>query len=233
MSFEPTKTLIDRRSLLTGAGALGVAALPIIACAKEPVPAATSARLIAGTTCPVTPEQTEGPFYFDPRMVRQDITEGKTGTPLQLRLQIVDAAGCAPSQRARVDIWSCDAAGVYSGYAQERSAGQRWLRGTQFADAGGVATFRTLYPGWYEGRAPHIHVKAWLTDGREVTSQLYFPEDVSDAVYREGAYAGRSGRRMRNGDDFIFQQAGGTVPIAQMTRAAAGGYDGALVIALR
>lgn len=231
MSTDSMKTLIHRRQLLTGAGALGLAALPILACAKEPVPAASSTRLIAGTICPVTPEQTDGPFYFDPEMVRQDIKEGKTGVPLQLRLQIVEARACAPQQRARVDIWSCDAAGVYSGYEQERSAGQRWLRGTQFADADGVATFRTLYPGWYEGRAPHIHVKAWLPGGREVTSQLYFPDDLSDAVYRETAYGGRAGRRMRNSDDFIFQRAGGSVPIARLTRGA-DGYDGALVIAL-
>jgi protocatechuate 3,4-dioxygenase beta subunit len=232
MSPDPLNIAIDRRQLLTGAGALGLASLPILACAKEPVPAAASARLIAGTTCPVTPEQTEGPFYFDPALVRQDITEGKTGAPLRLRLQIVDAAGCAPSQRARVDLWSCDAAGVYSGYEQERSAGQRWLRGTQFTDGDGVATFRTLYPGWYEGRAPHIHVKAWLADGRAVTSQLYFPDDLSDAVYREGAYAARRGSHMRNGDDWIFQRAGADVPMTRPVRAA-DGYEGAIVIALR
>ena len=231
MSPDPIQTLIDRRRLLAGAGALGVAALPIIACAKEPQPAAASPRLIAGTTCPVTPEQTEGPFYFDPALVRQDIAEGKAGAPLRLRLQIVAAAACAPQQRARVDLWQCDAAGVYSGYDQERSAGQRWLRGTQYADADGVATFRTLYPGWYEGRAPHIHIKAWLPDGREVTSQLYFPDELSDAIYRDAAYGGRGGGRMRNGDDFIFRRAGGNVPVARLSRGAES-YDGALVIAL-
>ena len=232
MSSDHHETLLHRRQLLTGAGALGLVSLPIIACAKESAPAATSPRLIAGTSCPVTPEQTEGPFYFDPALVRQDITEGKAGMPLRLRLQIVDAAACVPSQRARVDLWQCDAAGVYSGYDQERSAGQRWLRGTQFTDADGVATFRSLYPGWYEGRAPHIHVKAWLPDGRELTSQLYFPDDLSDAVYREGSYAARDGRHMRNGDDRIFQRAGGDVPMARVARAA-DGYDGATVIALR
>jgi protocatechuate 3,4-dioxygenase beta subunit len=220
-------TLLHRREMLIGA--LG---LTLPACAKQPArPAASSATLIAGTTCPVTPEQTEGPFYFDPQMVRANITEGKQGAPLRLRLQIVDAAACAPQQRVRVDIWHCDAAGVYSGYDRERSAGQRWLRGTQFADARGVATFSTLYPGWYEGRAPHIHLKAWLADGRELTSQLYFPDELSDAIYRQGLYAGHGGERMRNGDDFIFREAGDVVPMAHVTRGA-GGYDGALVISL-
>lgn len=220
---------IDRRGLL--AGALGLITLPVIACARERAAAASSTRLIAGTTCPVTPEQTEGPFYFDPEMVRRDIREGKAGAPLRLRLQIVDAAACTPSRAARVDIWHCDAAGAYSGYDQERSAGQRWLRGTQFADAAGVATFESVYPGWYEGRAPHIHVKAWMPDGREVTSQLYFPDALSDAVYREGVYAGRAGAFLRNADDSIFRRAGGAVPMAQVSRTAAG-YDGAIVIAL-
>ncbi len=229
MTPDRSPTLFHRRALLTGAGALGLTAL---ACAKAPArPAATSARLIAGTTCPVTPEQTEGPFYFDPELVRADLAEGKAGVPLRLRLQIVDAAQCASSARARVDIWHCDAAGAYSGYDRERSAGARWLRGTQFADAQGVAAFNTLYPGWYEGRAPHIHVKAWMPDGREVTSQLYFPDALSDAVYAQGAYAGRTGRRQRNGDDFIFRRAGGDVPMAEVARAA-DGYDGAIVIAL-
>ena len=222
-------TMIHRRDLLIGG--LGMAALPLAACAKERAPAARSTRLIAGTTCPVTPEQTEGPFYFDPALVRADIAEGKDGVPLRLRLQIVDSAACAPSRRARVDIWHCDSAGVYSGYDRERSAGARWLRGTQFADAQGVAAFNTLYPGWYEGRAPHIHVKAWLPDGRELTSQLYFPDALSDAIYGQGAYAGRAGRRQRNGDDFIFRDSGGDVPMAQVARSAAG-YDGAIVIAL-
>src|SRR5262245_12943874 len=99
-------TLLHRRQLLIGA--LG---LTLPACAKPPArPAASSANLIAGTTCRVTPEQTEGPFYFDPRLVRADVTEGKEGAPLRLRLQIVDAAACALQQRVRVDVWHCDAA---------------------------------------------------------------------------------------------------------------------------
>lgn len=221
--------LIQRRDLLLGG--LGLAVMPLAACTKGRGPPARSANLITGATCPVTPEQTEGPFYFDPELVRQEIGEGKPGTPLALRLQIVDAAACAPQQRARVDIWHCDADGVYSGYDQERSAGQRWCRGTQFADARGVAAFRTVYPGWYEGRAPHIHVKAWLPDGRALTSQLYFPDALSDAVYGQGAYAGHEGSHMRNGDDFIFRDADGQVPMARIARAA-NGYDGAIVITL-
>ncbi|HET9638655.1 MAG TPA: intradiol ring-cleavage dioxygenase [Allosphingosinicella sp.] len=226
------RPLLGRRDIMTGMGAAALA--PLLACAREPQAAATArpGRLIAGTTCPLTPRQTEGPFYFDPRLVRQDIREGRPGARLRLRLQVVGASDCSPALRARVDIWHCDSAGVYSGYESERSAGEKWLRGTQFADANGVVAFETLYPGWYEGRATHVHCKVTITDGREVTSQIYFPDALSDRVYAESAYRGRGGRRVRNDEDGIFRQAGGSVPLAQPVRSASG-FDGAVVLALR
>ena len=223
---------IGRRDVV---GGIGLAALaPVLACAREPQAAAAAApgRLIAGDTCPLTPRQTEGPFYFDPKLVRRDIREGRPGVPLRLRLQVVAAADCAPHERARVDIWHCDAAGAYSGYDSERTAGEAWLRGTQLAGADGVVEFETLYPGWYAGRATHIHVKAWTADRREVASQIYFPDDLSDRIYGESPYAGRGGRRVHNGDDGLFRGAGGAVPLATVLRSAAG-FDAAVVLALR
>jgi protocatechuate 3,4-dioxygenase beta subunit len=234
MSGERPPHALHRRDLLIGAGALALLPIPI-ACAqesgKERAAARAPGRLIAGDACPVTPRQTEGPFYFDPRLVRQDIREGRPGVPLRLRLQIVDAADCAPSRQARVDIWHCDAGGTYSGYDRERSSGETYLRGTQVADAGGIAEFHTLYPGWYQGRAPHIHLKAWLADGRELTSQLYFPDALSDQLYAQGPYTRGGGGRLRNEEDGIFRRLDGRAPIATMARAAQG-YDGAIVIAI-
>jgi protocatechuate 3,4-dioxygenase beta subunit len=222
--------LARRRDVLAG---IGTAALvPVIGCTSEPVAASRSRRLIAGETCPVTPRQTEGPFYFDPRLVRQDIRDGRPGVPLRLRLQIVAASECAPAERARVDIWHCDAAGAYSGYDREATAGETWLRGTQHSDADGIVSFDTLYPGWYSGRATHIHCKAWMAGGREITSQIYFPDDLSDRLYAESAYAGRGGERLRNGDDGIFRRAGEGVPLAEVVRTPAG-LEGAVVLALR
>lgn len=221
---------IGRREVVNGLGAAALA--PLLACARQPEEAAASAggaRLIAGSTCPVTPRQTEGPFYFDPRLVRRNVREGRPGMPLLLRLQVVTAAGCAPVAGARIDIWHCDAAGVYSGYASERSERRTWLRGTQYADRDGTAAFETVYPGWYGGRATHVHVKAWLPEGKgEITSQLYFPDPVSDAVYVEAPYSRRVGRRLRNGEDGIF---GGDM-VAD-TKRGAGGLESALVLALR
>jgi protocatechuate 3,4-dioxygenase beta subunit len=217
----------DRRDVLTGLAALPL--VPLLACAREPA-AAAAGKLIAGATCPVTPRQTEGPFYFDPKLVRRDVREGRPGLPLRLRLQVVEAAACAPVAGARVDIWHCDSAGAYSGYDGERSAGQAWLRGTQFADANGIVLFETLYPGWYGGRATHIHCKAWLPEGRgEIASQIYFPDALSDSIYAEAPYAGRSGRRLRNAVDGIF---GADSPLAEAKRGP-NGVDAALVLALR
>jgi protocatechuate 3,4-dioxygenase beta subunit len=224
--------LYARRDLVLGSAAVGLASLPILACARQGPAAPARGRLIAGETCPATPAQTEGPFYFDPRLVRQDIAEGRPGVPLRLRLQIVDAEACAPLRGARVDLWHCDAAGTYSGYDGEGSAGETFLRGTQFADADGIVSFATVYPGWYQGRATHIHCKAWTDAGREVTSQAYFPDELSDAVYQGGAYARRGGRRLLNRDDGIFRRAGGGEATLIEVRRTAEGYDGAIVVAL-
>jgi protocatechuate 3,4-dioxygenase beta subunit len=226
--------LFDRRDMVLGAGAVGLSAIPILtaACARQRPAAARGGRLIAGDSCPVTPSQTEGSFYFDPRLARSDIREGRPGLPLRLRLQVVGAEDCGAFARARVDVWHCDAAGRYSGYAGERSAGETFLRGTQVADAEGIVSFATIYPGWYAGRAPHIHFKAWSRNGRAVTSQLYFPDALSDSVYQESAYARpRGGRRLANGEDGIFRRAGAEATMLRVRRTS-DGYDGALVVAL-
>ena len=230
MPAEHPHSAIDRRQLLAGISVLVLAPVPV-ACAQERPPARAPGRLIAGDTCPLTPRQTEGPFYFDSALVRRDIKEGRAGVPLRLRLQIVGAADCAPAAGARVDIWHCDAGGAYSGYDRQRGSGETFLRGTQFAGTDGVAAFDTLYPGWYEGRAPHVHCKIWLPGGTELTSQIYFPDALSDRLYRDGPYAGRGERRMRNADDGIFRSLDGRAPLAAMSSTAAG-YDGAIVIAL-
>jgi protocatechuate 3,4-dioxygenase beta subunit len=226
------RPLLGRRDLMTAMGATALA--PLLACAREAeqVAAAAPGRLIAGTTCPVTPRQTEGPFYFDPKLVRRDVRDGRPGVPMRLRLQVVRSADCAPVAGSRVDVWHCDSAGTYSGYDSERSAGEAWLRGTQFADSNGVATFETIFPGWYGGRATHIHCKAWLPDGRgEISTQLYFPDALVAEVHSRRPYR-RTGRSLRNEEDGIFSSLGGAVPMAEVAGGPAG-FDAALVLALR
>ena len=179
---------LTRRQALTGAAAtLGVglaAGGSASARAGEPI----AATLPGAKMCILTPEAVEGPFYFDPKLVRADITEGREGAPLALALQVVSATDCAAIKGVRVDLWHADGLGMYSGYRGQgddgvSTRGQTFLRGTQFTDADGQARFATIYPGWYPGRTPHIHFKVLLDAKSLVTGQLYFPDDLSTRIY--------------------------------------------------
>src|SRR2546427_11403626 len=156
--------------------------------------------------CVLTPELTEGPYYIAKEKVRRDITEGKAGTPLTLKLGVVDASTCRPIKGAAVDIWHADAAGVYSGFGQG-VANRTFMRGIQKTDAKGIATFRTVYPGWYQGRTVHIHVKVHLGGNVVHTGQLFFSDSLTDRVYRNAPYNKRPSRTTRNANDSIFVNA--------------------------
>jgi protocatechuate 3,4-dioxygenase beta subunit len=167
--------------------------------------AAVDAGLVA---CVLTPEMTEGPYYVEGDKVRRNITEGKPGVPLLLRLTVLDVSTCKAIKGAAVDIWHCDAGGVYSGTSVQNTEDVRFLRGIQKTDRTGLARFRTIYPGWYSGRAVHIHLKVYL-GGRTVhTGQLFFPDTLTDAVYTRSPYNQRSSRDVRNATDSIFRNGG-------------------------
>lgn len=187
-------------------------------------PAAVASGLV---TCVLLPESTEGPFYVDDQRVRRNITEGKAGVPLVLRLTVVDVSTCRAIRAAAVDVWHCDAAGAYSG---ARGAGT-FLRGVQRTDAKGVAVFRTIYPGWYPGRTPHVHVKVALGGNVAHTGQLYFPDVITDAVYRRVPYNRRPSRTPRNGADSIYRN-GGRRSTLKLTRSGTG-YVGAIVMGVQ
>ena len=175
-----------------------------------------AAQLIDGDVCLITPEVTEGPYYFDPQLVRDDITEGRPGVPVMIRLQVVDAA-CKPIADARVDIWHCDATGLYSNYAGQgddhnhpvSTKGETFMRGTQTADKNGVVTFRSVYPGWYRGRTAHVHFKVLIGEKNVLTGQLFFPDALSEFIYQNVApYSDRkTARDTLNADDGIAKQA--------------------------
>ena len=150
---------------------------------------------------------TEGPYYLEDEAVRRDITEGKPGTPLRLDLTIVDADTCTPIPGASVEIWHADATGNYSGFGSTTS-NSTFLRGIQIADDSGTVTFRTIYPGWYQGRAVHIHLKAHKGGNEVHTTQLFFDEATSDAVFTSSPYDTRSGRRTTNAQDGIYRDGG-------------------------
>jgi len=179
-----------RRELLRFLG--GSSAISLVGCWQGPSassePAVISAQATQQSTCIVKPEQTEGPYFTDERLNRADIRSDpssgsvKPGIPLQLAFQVSQIRDrlCSPLENAIVDVWHCDAEGLYSDVEDPRfnTIGQKFLRGYQVTDRNGMAQFTTIYPGWYRGRAVHIHFKV-RTQGRsqpgyEFTSQLYF-----------------------------------------------------------
>lgn len=158
--------------------------------------------------CVLAPKQTEGPFYLDDRLVRADVTEGLPGLPLVLEILVRRLSDCAPIPGARVDIWCCDARGVYSGFPGQLggldTTGETFMRGTLFADEEGIARFDSIYPGWYPGRAVHVHFKVFPTPDLEVTSQLYFPDATTAEVMALPPYSDHGPASTTNEEDGIF-----------------------------
>ncbi|TKB92644.1 MAG: twin-arginine translocation pathway signal protein [Nitrospira sp.] len=203
---------------------------------------------IAGTrepSCVVRPEQTEGPYFVDERLNRSDIradpTNGRVslGTPLALTLLVsrLNAGDCQPLPDAQVDLWHCDAQGVYSDVQDPGfdTIGKKFLRGYQVTDAHGEARFVTVYPGWYPGRTVHIHFKirtaAAPKRSFEFTSQLYFNDAVTDRAHAASPYAAKGPRTARNQHDWIFRRGGDRLVLDTTTTA--DGYAATFPISLQ
>jgi protocatechuate 3,4-dioxygenase beta subunit len=207
-------------------------------------------------SCALNAEQEEGPYYINDEHLRRDITEGKPGVPLTLRIALVDSKRCAPLANAALDIWHCDASGVYSGFTANSPDGfggppgrgpggpggpggpppnfgpggggpppmrqtdtKRFLRGVQVTNDQGVVEFATVYPGWYFGRAIHIHLKAHLGGHVAHTGQLFFPEDVTADVAKLEPYAKRLNvHRTKQSEDNIFETEHGSESMVTLTR---------------
>jgi len=241
MPNNPSSVTLSRRRAL---GLIAVTAgggvfLPAAARAAQASPYAGLALFDGGAgVCAIAPEVTEGPFYFDPKLERADVTEGKKGVSLNVRLQIVDAS-CRPLAGARVDIWHCDAQGAYSGYPGQGdgqdvdTSGQSFLRGWQMTDDSGIVSFTTIYPGWYRGRTTHIHFKVFPNDNSVMTGQLFFPDSLSEQIFTTVApYNDRPGKRdTSNARDGIARRAG---PLSQAAlREVADAYQALLVVAVK
>jgi protocatechuate 3,4-dioxygenase beta subunit len=172
-------------------------------------------RSQAEAACPPTPEQEQGPYYRDLRLDRRDIRERHPGMPLQLAIQVVDS-DCSPLTGVVVEIWQCDALGVYSWYAAAGDDDEdgpapleagTFLRGSQRLDENGRCRFETIYPGWYSGRTTHIHFK--VHHGNDtLTGQLYFPDDLTDTVHQGPPYRDRPRRDTTNANDVIYADDG-------------------------
>jgi protocatechuate 3,4-dioxygenase beta subunit len=201
------KKTMGRREVLAAMGGAGAALA--LGCGSDSPTASTTTGATGTTTstnaaCAVTPTETAGPFPSLTDLFRSDIREGKPGTVLSLTIRVVNANGsCAPVPGANVEIWHVDAAGNYSQYGSQTA--QTYLRGIQTTNANGEVTFTTIYPGWYQGRATHIHAEVTISGVSRKVTQIAFPESVNAAVHGTGAYASRGSNPMSNASDGIFR----------------------------
>ena len=232
----------DRRHLLTRRQTLGAAAglagaalvvkLGLAGGAAEPDGAAAA-------SCVLTPEKTEGPFFVEELLNRSDIRSNSNGSsrrpgvPLDLEITVLRIDDdCAPATGAVVDVWHCDAGGLYSDVSANGTAGQDFLRGLQATDSDGKVRFRTIFPGWYPGRAVHVHfkVRTFEDDQQtyEFTSQLFFDQATVDAVQATPAYTGAG--TTQNSQDGIY--ANDSEVLVPLSGSIDNGYSGAITVGL-
>jgi protocatechuate 3,4-dioxygenase beta subunit len=223
MPDEIISAHLNRREVLFAAGAAGIGAaaygfrglwLPAEAAAAD---------------CLLQRELTEGPYYLDLGLVRRNIRRGRPGAPLTLRFKVVNAKTCKPIRGAHVEIWHADASGTYSGVAGNRG---NFLRGIQRSDANGNVRFETIFPGWYRGRTPHIHMKVFISGHEAHTGQVFFRPATSRKVYAQGAYRSRGQQDTSNASDMIYRQAGSRalLRLSRKGKALSSGYNGKLTI---
>src|SRR6266487_927811 len=221
---KPVGKILSRREALKLLGIGGAAFLAAWASPEGPstLIRATGFASSAALDCVVRPELTIGPYFVDDQLnrsgIRFDPLEGNysEGTPLKLMINVsnVRNKSCAPLESAQVDVWHCDAMGIYSGVAGRvfNTLGQKFLRGYQISDAKGGVQFQTIYPGWYSGRTVHIHfmirTKTASRQSYEFTSQLFFRDAITDQVHSKKPYALKGKRNTRNIDDHIFKDGG-------------------------
>jgi protocatechuate 3,4-dioxygenase beta subunit len=234
---RPIGKILTRREVLTllGGSALVAACSPATLSSPSATTAATQAAASSGAvavlpSCVVRPALTEGPYFVDEKLNRSDIRSDpstntvKPGITLALTFLVsrVSGTSCAALANATVDVWHCDALGVYSDATDPTfgsTKGTKFLRGYQATDAGGAAKFTTIWPGWYQGRATHIHFKIRTTAASgqvsDFTSQLFFNESLNDLIFAQAPYSqkGASGR-LRNEADGIFQGSGGKLTLS-------------------
>jgi protocatechuate 3,4-dioxygenase beta subunit len=236
-STDAAGSILTRRRLLQQAGIAGlaVAAGGGLGVARSVAAVAAAEAAAAGAVLALTPEQEEGPFYVALEKIRKDVRLGRPGVPLHLVLKVVDTHR-TPVANAACDIWQCDASGVYSDEASQSSLGETWLRGVQLTDAAGLGEFLTVYPGHYQGRTTHIHVKVHIggkTTGGAYkgghvshTGQLLFDDAITTQVYNLAPYTSDTAPRVYNQQDHVYTQQGGTKVLLKLTKLGASIPDG-------
>lgn len=245
--------------VLGGAGAvgLGLTALAVTAPSAEaagpaarptrsPTATATATATATSTSlCALTENVTAGPYYLNVDQIRADVTEGKSGVALTLTVKVVNSTDCAAVGTSAVEIWHADALGEYSGYVGRNGHSEAddgtFLRGTQLTDSTGSVTFTTIVPGWYAGRAVHIHTKVHsnitvtstgdYTGGNvSHTGQFFFAEDVVTAVGKVSPYSTNTVTRVTLTGDSIYDGGGVTSGLLTLTGSASAGYAGTITV---
>jgi protocatechuate 3,4-dioxygenase beta subunit len=233
MPNDPSHLITRRRSLaLLGAAGAGVLLGDRFAGHGDAVARVTEGDdhvAAAARACTLTAEQEEGPFYVALERIRHDIVAGQAGLPMELEITLIDSATCKPLRHAAVDIWHCNALGVYSDISSENTFGQSYLRGVQFTDHHGQATFRTIFPGHYTGRTTHIHLRVHIGSARHGqritgghvshTGQLFPPEAVYTEVYRRTPYSGETAAVVTHAADRVWTEQHGSEAQLKITRA--------------
>ncbi|MCF0071786.1 intradiol ring-cleavage dioxygenase [Dyadobacter sp. CY261] len=236
---------MERKEFLKrGFSALGLATIiPIISCSNDsvdPVETTTETGSASGSTsgstsgsCTLTASETAGPFptKSPSSLVSNDITSDRQGNKLTVKITIQNKNNsCEGLESALVDIWHCDAAGSYSEYGgsgmqSTNYTSVHFLRGRQTSDANGLVTFTSIYPGWYSGRAPHIHVHIYNASGKSLlVTQIAFPEEISKVVYAQGVYASHGQADTTNAKDNVFGD-GVSTEMPTVTGSVSAGYE--------
>jgi len=245
MEFDDVLSpILGRRQILRSAGALSLLGLGMKVARGQGLLAALEAGGATqmsdfdasdlvddpsmATVCTIAPSLTQGPYYLNLNLMRSDITEGLAGLPTRLHVQVVRSSDCAPIPNAVVDLWHNNAPGVYSGFANQGTQGQTFLRGVQTTDANGATYFDTIYPGWYPGRTTHMHLKVRPTGQTELTTQLYFRQRLTNRVYQLGPYIGHGTNPTTNQTDSLFRQE----TVVDIVQASGGQLVLAIVIAV-
>ena len=236
---------MKRKDFIKKAGSVFIGPLAIMSCSKtisdstvDPGSSSSNASTngSSGSNCKVGDTETDGPYPLynkrDASITHLDITEGKTGLPLNIEITIKNASnGCAIVPNARVDIWHCDKDGYYSGYTNSGYLGNQnntdktFCRGIATADANGVAKFKSIYPGWYAGRVTHIHAQIYVNNVLKLTTQIAFPEDLNTAVYNTDLYKAHGQNPTKNTSDSIIKDSLDNELAAVTANGATGGYD--------
>lgn len=265
------KSITRRRALAVTGGTVAAGGLAVAGYQAAFADTGTTTTDTAATATTTSSESTgcmtlmssvtQGPYYLDGALVRKDITEGKSGVPLTLRLTVVDATdGCTPVKGAAVEIWHCDAWGYYSGYTTANPGGSApaesedgstandntYLRGYQIANAGGVVKFETIFPGWYTPRTCHIHLKVHTGGQKEdgtyeggkvnYTGQLFFADDIAEEIFTLEPYSKHSGSYTTLDKDMVYDGGGassGLLTLKPVKKAdPSKGYKGFLTVAI-